>query len=270
MDAFQQLIRTDLERQFRQGYRIGFFLIACFLTMLIPYYLTEYPRPVGLVIAGATAIAVVLLVGILVALKWDRIPPKHYQIMGALGMSFILMPQLVQLFLHGPWRLHVSMGLAVVINALIFHSLWYFLASEIITVGLWTGACLRYLEHADRINLGIAVLSSLVVAVAANALLVGLLKSQEKLRMQDHYREQDKERLLVELQTSFEQVKTLHGLVPICGQCKKVRDDHGYWLRVETFVEEHSHAEFTHSLCPECLGELAKEFEEVVPRSVSK
>jgi hypothetical protein len=82
--------------------------------------------------------------------------------------------------------------------------------------------------------------------------------------MQDHRREKEKERLLCELQTAFEQVKTLRGLVPICAQCKKVRDDKGYWLRVETFVEDHSHAEFTHGLCPECLEELEQEFEETL------
>ena len=265
MDEIQQQIRTDLERQFRQGYRMGFSLIACFFVLLIPYYLTEYPYPLGLRISGITAVAVVLLAGILAALSWDRIPPKHYQIMGALGMGVILLPVMAQLYLHGPWRLHVAVGLVMVINALIFHRLWYFLLSEIVTVGLWVGISLRFLDAADRINLGIAALSALVVSVAANTLMVGLLKNQAKLRIQDLTREREKERLLLALQTAFEQVKTLRGLVPICAQCKKVRDDMGYWQRVETFVEEHSHAEFTHGLCPECLEQLEKEFAEAMP-----
>ena len=51
-----------------------------------------------------------------------------------------------------------------------------------------------------------------------------------------------------QLQEALEKVKTLRGLVPICCQCKKVRDDQGYWTQVEVYVSEHSEAEFSHSL----------------------
>jgi PAS domain S-box-containing protein len=64
--------------------------------------------------------------------------------------------------------------------------------------------------------------------------------------------EQEQERLIKDLQESLERVKTLHGLLPICAWCKKIRDDAGYWNSVEEYVEAHSHAEFTHGICPEC------------------
>ena len=52
------------------------------------------------------------------------------------------------------------------------------------------------------------------------------------------------------------EINTLHGIIPICSSCKKVRDDQGYWQLVEAYVRDRSEAEFSHSLCPECLEKL--------------
>ena len=51
------------------------------------------------------------------------------------------------------------------------------------------------------------------------------------------------------------EIKTLRGLVPICMYCKNIRDDAGFWQRVDVYVEEHSEAKFSHGLCPSCLKE---------------
>ncbi|HOX58394.1 MAG TPA: GAF domain-containing protein [Candidatus Paceibacterota bacterium] len=51
----------------------------------------------------------------------------------------------------------------------------------------------------------------------------------------------------------LEKVKTLHGLLPICAWCKRIRDDQGYWSQVEAYIHEHTGADFTHGICPECL-----------------
>lgn len=48
----------------------------------------------------------------------------------------------------------------------------------------------------------------------------------------------------------------LKGIVPICAHCKKIRDDKGYWELLETYIEEHSEASFSHGLCPDCSDEL--------------
>lgn len=56
-----------------------------------------------------------------------------------------------------------------------------------------------------------------------------------------------------DLQLALEQVKTLKGLVPIGASCKKIRDDGGFWHQVETYVREHTEAEFTHGICPDCV-----------------
>jgi hypothetical protein len=51
---------------------------------------------------------------------------------------------------------------------------------------------------------------------------------------------------------SLAQIKTLRGIVPICASCKNIRDDRGFWNRVEAYVSAHSEAQFSHGLCPEC------------------
>lgn len=58
------------------------------------------------------------------------------------------------------------------------------------------------------------------------------------------------------LQDALATVKTLSGLLPICAKCKKVRSDRGYWQQVETYIREHSEAEFSHGICPDCWKEL--------------
>jgi len=66
--------------------------------------------------------------------------------------------------------------------------------------------------------------------------------------------ERERDRLTKELQEAITTIKTLTGLLPICAWCKNVRDDSGYWMRVEQFVEQHSQATFSHSVCPECAS----------------
>jgi hypothetical protein len=56
-----------------------------------------------------------------------------------------------------------------------------------------------------------------------------------------------------DLKEALAEVKTLSGLIPICMTCKKIRDDNGYWNQLEAYISEHSEAEFSHGLCPECL-----------------
>jgi len=58
------------------------------------------------------------------------------------------------------------------------------------------------------------------------------------------------------LQGALDNIKTLEGLLPICANCKNIRDDDGYWHQVEVYVRQHSNAKFSHSICPECADQL--------------
>lgn len=68
--------------------------------------------------------------------------------------------------------------------------------------------------------------------------------------------DEERLKLLAELQQALAKVKTLSGLLPICAWCKKVRDDEGYWKQIENYVEAHSNAEFTHGICPDCAQKM--------------
>jgi PAS domain S-box-containing protein len=68
--------------------------------------------------------------------------------------------------------------------------------------------------------------------------------------------ELEKENLIHDLSQALNEIKTLSGLLPICARCKNIRDDQGYWQRIENYIESHSEATFTHGLCPKCIKEL--------------
>jgi len=66
----------------------------------------------------------------------------------------------------------------------------------------------------------------------------------------------------LELRNALAQVKKLSGFLPICAACKKIRDDKGYWQQIEAYIRDHSEAEFSHSICPDCSRKLYPELYE--------
>ena len=68
--------------------------------------------------------------------------------------------------------------------------------------------------------------------------------------------EQEKAQLIEKLTKALEEIKTLKGIPPICSSCKKIRDDKGYWQQIEAYIGQHSGAEFTHGICPDCARKL--------------
>ena len=95
---------------------------------------------------------------------------------------------------------------------------------------------------------------------------LALMASQKKLEQKNealvHEIEQRKKaeaeqrRLILELKAAAAEVKQLSGLLPICSNCKKIRDDDGYWSQVEEYIGKHSDARFSHGICPNCMREL--------------
>jgi HAMP domain-containing protein len=68
----------------------------------------------------------------------------------------------------------------------------------------------------------------------------------------------------IELEKSLEQIKVLSGIIPICAWCKKIRNDSGYWDQLEHYICEHSDADFSHGVCPECFEKQKREIETMV------
>ena len=83
-----------------------------------------------------------------------------------------------------------------------------------------------------------------------------LLARSIRYAMQRRHVERQREQLIGELEVALARIKTLRGLLPICSSCKSIRDDKGYWNQLETYIGDHSDAEFSHGVCPSCLKRL--------------
>ncbi len=90
--------------------------------------------------------------------------------------------------------------------------------------------------------------------------IIGLLGTYEDITEQKRI-EIEREELISMLQKALGEISTLSGLLPICSSCKKIRDDKGYWTQLEVFISNHTEAEFTHGLCPDCLERLYPDIE---------
>ncbi len=74
--------------------------------------------------------------------------------------------------------------------------------------------------------------------------------------------ERERETLIEDLRKALTEIKTLKGIVPICSFCKKIRDDAGYWKQLEQYIKEHSDAQMSHGICPECAQKYFSEYME--------
>ncbi len=84
-------------------------------------------------------------------------------------------------------------------------------------------------------------------------------------KIQEQAREKDE--LIAKLQDALDNIKKLSGLLPICSSCKKIRDDKGYWNQIERYIAEHSEAEFSHGICPECVKKLYPQYKHLIPEN---
>src|SRR5439155_620930 len=92
------------------------------------------------------------------------------------------------------------------------------------------------------------------VHAAGLALLALLLAGGHRFRIAQH--ERQARELTAAVDAAVSQVKALRGLLPICASCKKIRDDSGYWNQMETYIQQHSEADFSHGICPDCIARL--------------
>lgn len=80
------------------------------------------------------------------------------------------------------------------------------------------------------------------------------------LGLQRKVTEEKREMALREREKTLEDMRVLRGLLPICASCKKIRDDHGYWTQIELYIRQHSEADFSHGICPDCAKKYYSEF----------
>lgn len=95
------------------------------------------------------------------------------------------------------------------------------------------------------------------------ALVIEKVRLYEELRAANQKLQQEsmeKAQVIDELQVALSSIKTLRGLIPICANCKNIRNDKGFWQQVEVYISTHSEAEFSHGICPECLVKLYPQY----------
>lgn len=80
---------------------------------------------------------------------------------------------------------------------------------------------------------------------------IELSQAQEEIERRKNA-ENERDKVIQELKKALSEVKTLQGFLPICCICKNIRDDQGYWNKIESYIRDHSDAEFSHGICPEC------------------
>ena len=94
-----------------------------------------------------------------------------------------------------------------------------------------------------------------------------LLERSIRYAIERHRVEMEREKLIRELEGALAEIRTVSGLLPICSSCKSIRDDRGYWNQLETYISQHSDAQFSHSLCPLCLEKFfPDQFLQILPQ----
>jgi PAS domain S-box-containing protein len=108
----------------------------------------------------------------------------------------------------------------------------------------------------DRLMGQIALANSSRPYVEEDVSLLKRLGALFILALQRKWSDIEREKMIGDLQQALADVKKLSGLLPICANCKKVRNDLGYWEQIEVYIRDHSGADFSHGICPECAKEL--------------
>ncbi len=134
---------------------------------------------------------------------------------------------------------------------------WILLSVGIMTMGIRRMMTLIHLltgdtRYATEMGFELVGLAGSVIMLAGVVLIrpiFAFLKSAE----------QEQRTLVTKLKEAMANIKTLKGLLPMCAWCKKIRNDKGYWEQLDVYIREHSEADFTHGICPECLKKVTKE-----------
>jgi MFS family permease len=145
---------------------------------------------------------------------------------GSVGYFFILLAVASVMYLRGRTKAILLGSMAAVIIALVMTEVLFPRAIAV--------------SHVNRIHRLWDVSSCIFITFSVIGLMIHLVLKQQK---------DDREKLA----RALEEIRELHGILPMCAHCKKIRDDNGYWNKVEIYFKDHAGMEFSHGLCPECL-----------------
>ena len=109
-------------------------------------------------------------------------------------------------------------------------------------------------KRASKVGVGAYITKPPKQMEIERAITIAIARHEDLMTMKKLYSEVELQKK--ELEKAMAEIKTLRGIIPICGKCKKIRNDKGLWQQIEVYIHEHSGADFSHGLCPECAKEL--------------
>jgi membrane protein implicated in regulation of membrane protease activity len=258
--------KESMEGRFVQGYRLCAGFLAGFFLMLFPWRLVHGgQRPHGAFLAWEGLVIACLLLAFTALANRLKVWLGAVENLALLLVAAGLVNNLSLLLLARDSDQAANFMLMLTGCGLIFQSRTRFFLVQGIVALAWAATCPLVLPWNHLIDWAFPVLCSAMLGMAIHFFLNSLMKGVAHYHLRDQILLRQRARLVRDLKEAMEGMKTLRGLIPICAQCKKVRDDGGYWQQVETFVREHTGAEFTHGLCPECSASLQDEFEQSLP-----
>jgi len=245
-----------------------FFIACCCLGLLImvPLSIIDFLEGDRVELTVDAVIGLLLLVGIS-AVNIFKSELMVYRAIGGLICASLL------------YNLSIGAGEGTILYWLFIMPLFFFFFAEKEEGLIWSLAfiavtcVLLFLPgllatHAYPLDTGFKFLLAFVF-VGANAYLLesSRFRFSRMLALKNEELSQEKR----QLEEALNRIKTLKGLIPICASCKKIRDDKGYWNSLETYLSEHSDAQFSHGICPQCAEKLYPElgFREAGARKAS-
>jgi len=250
---------------YMRGYRTASAVIGTYYLLLIPVHFVAQVPGVGprMIVPNLLTASVFLGSSLGIFRAW--ILPRQWPLV---AITCLLAPTANHLLLMGlTGRVELTSDLMLVITAASAVSPQLRLHLLILgsCLASWIAGVLVIRPHGDGLHWGLGLLSASLVSLALQGIVSRLAMMQARLRVRDAHLAERQKRITAELRDALENVQILRGLIPMCGHCKKIRDDSGYWTQVESYIEKRSEAEFTHGICPECLAQLKKEFEDILP-----
>jgi hypothetical protein len=265
MEALRKEFHRSVADQFLQGYQIVAGFLGVIFLLVIPLRLAfQQPRELAYVCSvEAAAAAVCLLVFAAFAGRMRRWF-GHVENLGMLLAFIALGNNLALMAILREPNQSMNYVLALAAIGIGFQSLWRFAFLQSLCFASWIATYLLWMDLREFPLWAFGMATAALLGIAFHLFNKQVLTELEQLRAQDDALLRERDQLIEELSDALDRVKTLKGLIPICAQCKKIRNDQGFWQAVEAYVMDCTDAEFTHGLCPGCSQGLQAEFEAVL------
>lgn len=263
-------IQNAVLKIYFQGYIFAATLIGVYYLVLIPVHFYAQKPGVGMPMIGINILTAAVLFLTVIAIRKQWVRPEHWHLVAITSLAAPIANHLVLVALTK--RLDLTSDLMMILAASSVVSpkpRWHIAILTLCQVCWWT-SILLIKPQGDFTHWMMGMITASLVSTMLHGIVSRLSWTQAQLRIRDACRAKKQERIARQLQMALNNVKRLGGLIPICGHCKKIRADDGYWTQVERYIEQHSEAEFTHGLCPDCIQQLRLEFEDYIATSESR